>query len=86
LYHKFKYIIRKFKKIFKKMNFTGNNLPLIIGVINAFLDFNVVVCGLDSVVARRWINCMLVRHSLAAHFSIPLFKLFSNYHLPKLKP
>ena len=26
------------------------------------LEFRIIICGLDSVVARRWINSMLVRH------------------------
>lgn len=28
-----------------------------------FIEFRIIVCGLDSVVARRWINSMLVRQS-----------------------
>jgi len=26
-----------------------------------YLEFHIIVCGLDSVVARRWMNGMLVR-------------------------
>ena len=40
-----------------------------VGVITLpFLEFHIIVCGLDSVVARRWMNGMLVSwrsHDLA---------------------
>ena len=28
------------------------------------IDFKIVVCGLDSILARRWINAMLVGHPI----------------------
>ena len=39
------------------------------GVVNIIhvLAFHIVVCGLDSVVARRWMNGMLVSHHMIYH-------------------
>jgi hypothetical protein len=34
------------------------------GFIGSFLEFHIIVCGLDSIVARRWTNGMVVSFSI----------------------
>lgn len=51
------------------------------------IEFHIIVCGLDSVIARRWINGMLVKtlvllqffEILAAAFNIPQIR--KPYHI-----
>lgn len=40
----------------------------------SFTEFHIIVCGLDSIIARRWMNGMLVRNA-----SVPFILLSFTY-------
>ena len=45
------------------------------GSVILLVEFHIIVCGLDSIFARRWMNGMVVRAS-TAFFSLLLFQPF----------
>jgi len=48
-----------------------NKLDMLITQLKVHMfaaDFHIIVCGLDSIVARRWINGMLVGRKVLVKF------------------
>lgn len=40
--------------------YQGSTSEVLNAFLNLFAEFHIIVCGLDSIIARRWMNGMLV--------------------------